>query len=79
MSNLGLPDLSILNSYGAKAFAMGLLDGRNQNTPKTAEELFAILTENLTLRLDWRRVHHRKLRQVYGAGFDLSKTLRLYG
>lgn len=53
--------------YASRAFRIGLAHGRKHAKPITANQLAYLL--ELPAR---RIVHTRKIRQVYGAGFDIG-------
>lgn len=48
-------------------FRQGLKDGRAQSHPRTRDLLHLLLPV-----MDCRQIHTAKLRQIYGAGFDIA-------
>jgi len=60
-----------LTAIAAKAFQLGLADGREFSSPRTSHELIDVVAASYERLI----VHRNKLRQVYGAGFDISKAL----
>jgi hypothetical protein len=62
-----------LSQLAALAFIRGLEDGRKGSTPATADALMQTLRDEIGRIVTWRIYHKRKLRQVYGAGFDISR------
>ena len=57
-----------LAGVAAKAFLIGLKDGRELAGPITADKLMMALPGH-----PHRIMHSKKLRQVYGAAFDIMK------
>jgi hypothetical protein len=53
------------------AFLLGLADGRQRSKPRRRDEVVEIAR----LAYQRRKIHAAKIRQVYGAGFDLSNLL----
>ena len=53
----------------SRAFALGYQDGLRLSTPKTSRMIVTLLMAHMERRV----VDRRKIRQVYGAGFDLGK------
>lgn len=58
-----------LTGLAAKAFLIGLKDGRELAGPITADKLIMELPGH-----PHRLIHARKLRQVYGAAFDIMQA-----
>lgn len=58
-----------LERFAALAFWRGIYDARQRKTPRSANELLLFLPPaNMTI------LHKLKLRQVYGAAFDITKA-----
>lgn len=70
--NTPMDDLSdnALSEMAARVFRQGLIDGRN-TYPRTRYQVMLLLPVH-----PHRVIHSRKLRQVYGAGYDISRALR---
>jgi len=64
-----------LGELAAFAFRRGLDDGRTTSNPKPAAEVWRLLMTGCAAPADRRIIHTKKLRQVYGAGFDISRNL----
>jgi len=66
-----LDDLSFarLKDFAATAFGLGMADARYGIRIKTSEAVMDVL-----FPAGWSgiRIHRRKFRQVYGAGFDIG-------
>jgi hypothetical protein len=61
-----------LSDLAARVFRQGLIDGRALSFPRDRGAVMLLLpTHERTI------LHARKLRQVYGAGYDISRGLRL--
>ncbi len=56
-----------LAAIADKAFRLGLHDGRTLRQPITADKLWGLLPQ-----YPRRVMHSVKIRQVYGAGFDIG-------
>jgi len=52
------------------AFRMGLADGRTWARPRDSHEVMRAIGASIP---DQRVLHRTKLRQVYGAGFDIAR------
>jgi hypothetical protein len=74
--NIDVLDLQ-LSQLARSAFHLGLLDGRERLKPRDRYELKNYFQGNWPADAN-RIVHTRKIRQVYGAGFDISRTLKRY-
>lgn len=57
----------VLCDLAREAFKMGLEDGRLLANPISARKLWEVLPWH-----SQQRFHTKKMRQVYGAGFDLA-------
>jgi hypothetical protein len=60
-----------LTVLAARAFVLGLRDGRTLSSPRRGGAVIRDLTKSGDV---WRNIHRVKLRQVYGAGFDIAKA-----
>lgn len=60
------------------AFALGLTHGRTTGKPWTARDVMYVCL-NAPRDYDWRRIHSKKVRQVYGAGFDVGAAHKRLG
>lgn len=71
--NLDLDQASVLEltELASAAFRLGLEDGFDGGRLRSSGRLIEDLGNP-----DRRRLHRRKLRQVYGAGFDLGRLRR---
>lgn len=58
-----------LAALADKAFRLGLQHGRRMSGPVDAYQIMLLLGHADSQR---RKFHTKKLRQVYGAGFDIS-------
>lgn len=74
MGNLDNLTDAQLTKLAAKAFRLGLEHGRQLPGPLGAGAVLSHLGIT-TCRI----VHRRKIRQVYGAGYDITRTLRFAG
>lgn len=59
-----------LATYAHKAFLLGMLDGMQRASPRSSLDL---MTDLLPAGAQYRVYHRKKFRQVYGAGFDISR------
>lgn len=57
--------------YAQSVFYQGLVDGRKLFHPRTRDAVMLLIPYHPR-----RILHARKLRQVYGAGFDIAKAMR---
>ena len=64
----GLPD-GILTHMAAELFQLGLQDSRVRSKPRTRTDVMGLF------QYQARRGYSAKMRQVYGAGFDLGVQL----
>ena len=72
------PDDMLLQNMATMAFSLGLEHGRKHSRPIDSEALMHELrsTHHYKQEIEWRVIHRAKLRQVYGAGFDISSIIR---
>ncbi len=71
------PNDTLLRSMAGVAFALGLEDGKVHSAPRSSEWLMRRLRNDYSEEdYTWRIIHRKKLRQVYGAGFDISKIIK---
>jgi hypothetical protein len=59
-----------MTDLAGRAFKLGWDDARKGNTLRNRREVMQELFEEGS---DGRKLHTAKIRQIYGAGFDLSK------
>lgn len=63
----------------AKAmFELGLSHGRTMSKPANSEDVMYVYL-NAPRRYDWKKLHRLKIRQVYGAGFDVGAMHKRLG
>lgn len=60
------------------AFELGLTHGRSVATPWPAQDVMYVCL-NAPRNYDWRKLHTKKIRQVYGAGFDVGAMHKSLG
>jgi hypothetical protein len=68
-----------LVAYAESAFGLGLAHGATRATPISSKQLKADILSIYPSTADryvWRKIHRLKLRQVYGAGFDIAHTMQ---
>lgn len=63
---------NVLVALAARAFHLGLRDGRKLDKPRDSVTVIRALTKGGD---KWQVIHRRKFRQVYGAGFDMAKAM----
>lgn len=73
------PDNMLLRGMAEMAFGLGLEHGRKRSKPIDSERLLGDLKLaylHSSADVEFRVIHRLKLRQVYGAGFDITYTIR---
>lgn len=76
MSNLDLVNAGpeVFSALATKAFELGMADGRKVGPgPRNRQQL---MTTILPANASFRVFHSKKLRQIYGAGFDIVRLNR---
>lgn len=73
--DLATADDDTLADFAGQCFRLGLSHGRREDmsTPITADALMAVVP--MLNQFDRRLYHKRKLRQVYGAGYDIARAM----
>lgn len=74
--NKPLPGYPVLRVLAETAFNMGLLDGMARSNPRSSRKIMDQLYQAFPLMWEeysWKVFHRYKLRQVYGAGFDMAR------
>jgi len=72
MSDLDKYTDAQLTKLAGRAFRLGLEHGRTLSGPVDSVEVMI----HLNVTAHFRIFHRKKLRQVYGAGFDISRQVK---